>query len=824
MEFTHLHVHSDYSIDGLSSVRELVLCAKGLGMEGLALTDHGTLAGVPSFVDCCLREGIKPVIGCEFWITDADCKNHSHLILLAKNRTGYRNLVKLCTLGNCDNPVRGDARPHITKEMLVEHKDGLICTSACIGGAIPQAILAGDMENAEYEARFYKWLFGEDFYLEVSLHRNAGPMKLSPVDDRQAYRSQNRKLVRLQKKSNEGILELGRKLGIKVVATNDVHFAKRADGVAHDVKLAALHGRKVSDRDRLRYSHLEYLKSGEEMLRLFPGHPEVLSNTAEVLSKVVSYDIFSGSHVPGFSQDDQALLRRHALDGAASRYGRVEPSVLERLELELGEYGRLGGGSRLLVLEDLVAWARGNGIAVGPGRGASPSSLVLYCLGITDADPLEAGFLFERFISPGSPVMPDIDLDIEYGQYGRVLDYLKQRYGRWNVSGIATHAAWSKRTAWMVAAKALGLRDRSVRRIASALSDWAPSLASDLEYTPEIIREYRSGDPLVREALDVAARLCGKHRGESGVHSCRILISSDPLPDLVPMETVNGQTVSQYEGNEVSHCGALCQNLIGLQALDLIKEAVIEAEKAEEGPVNPNAAPLDDPDTLRLFSSGDTAGVFLFEPAGLREHLRKFTRLRFQDLVSMDALYRPGPMEWITEYIGRANGSIKADIAPCLRDSLRWTHGMFIFQEQMMMAASEVAGFSPAEADGLRRATCRRDGRAMDAFREKFFEGGAARGHDPAFLHELWHIFRERGMHLFSYTHARCYALLSWRIAWLKAHHPEAFFTALLNTHLRMGWDTDEYVADCKAHGLHVTLPGSNASGLFSVSKQNGSR
>ena len=440
MSFVHLHVHTEYSIDGMSNIKSLFKKAAEQEMPGLAITDHGTIAGVPEFLKISEQfPTVKPIVGCECWLGDPSRTKTYHLILLAKNLTGYKNLVKLCNYANSEGMYPKDSRPHIGAAILAECHEGLICTSACIGGEIPQKILAGDMAGAKEAAAWYKSIFGEDFYLEVGLHKNFGPVKLSEADNRQAYLEKNHELVRLQKASNAGIFEIANELGIKVVATNDVHYVSRKDGIAHDTMIAIQWRKSIGNPKRRRYSHLEYLKTEEEMRRLFPEHPEVIENTMEVLDKVERYSIWGDLEVPQVCGNPESALREAVFEGAASRFGDLSEEIKERLEYELDLFCKKGCANYILMIKDLVDWVRSNDWVVGPGRNVSAASLVNYCLGITGVDPIKHELLFERFYNREKDSIPSIDLDVEPAARERVLGYLKEKYGQDCVSEITSY-------------------------------------------------------------------------------------------------------------------------------------------------------------------------------------------------------------------------------------------------------------------------------------------------------------------------------------------------------------------------------------------------
>ena len=600
MSFVHLHVHTEYSTDGLSNIRCLFEKAAKLGMPGLAITDHGTIAGVPEFFS--LAEDfptVKPIAGCEFWL------GTYHLILLAKNMTGYRNLVKLSSISHCEGMAKG--KPRISHEQLAQHHEGLICTSACIGGEIAQKILADDSDGAVAAAWWYKNLFGKDFYLEVALHRNFNAPKLSIKDNRIVYRKQNQKLLSMQKKVYECVLEIGRELGIKVVATNDVHFVDREDGIAHDALLCLRYKSKIDDENRLRFSHLEYLKSEKEMLRLFPEHPEVLSNTMEILDKVERYSIWKEPALPASGQEASAKLITTAWNGASARFGKVEDAVSERLSGELSVICKAGFAGYFLMMKDLVDWVRTNGWVVGPGRGNSPGSLVCYCLRITDVDPLKHGLLFERFWGNGDLSKIKIDLDLEPEAKEHIEEYLKETYGRDSVGGIAVYGRYSETSAFRAAEKLMGKGD---------------------------------------EAFDVAARLVGVVNEYETIHACGWLISSNlksAVPTQIQAGTWKGEHTlnSLYESQWAQKAGVLQINVLQLKELKTIKDTFVDTSEI----------PLDDQPTLELFARGDTEGIFQFSSEGMREWLQVMKPKSFEDLVALETMYRPGLLERIPDYI-----------------------------------------------------------------------------------------------------------------------------------------------------------------------------
>ena len=829
MSFAHLHVHTEYSIDGMTKIREMFSFMQQAGMPGLAITDHGTLSGVPEFLSVAERyPEVKPVVGCEFWITDyydhalKDDKHRKtfHLILLARNLTGYHNLVKLCSIAHCEGLYYG--KPRISHNLLEEYHDGLICLSACIGGEVPQKVLAGDMDAAKTAALWYKQIFGDDYYLEVSLHRNDGHVKLSLSDNKAAYLKQNRELVRMQKKANAGIFEIGRQLDIKVVATNDVHYMFRRDSIAHDVMLCIQHGKKVYDTDRLRYSHLEYMKSEEEMRRLFPEHPEAIDNTMDILNKVERYSIWKETKLPHVSDNPENELKEKVLAGAASRLGELSPEYQARLNLELEAIRQKGFAPYFLMIKSLADWVRSNGWVVGPGRGSAAGCLVNYCLGITDIDPIRHNLLFERFLISDRLFLLNIDLDMEYAAYAKISEYLKSRYGKDSISGIITFGKIFPKKALNDVGRVLGIPKYQIKKLQSRISERYNSLGWDIKYNANIQYEYYHRTPALREAYDIAQRLCGVIDNE-GIHACGWLITPGLLSDTVPVQIQEGlwgedyTLNSMYEASWAEESGVLRINCLGLQQLTIIKH-VLKAIREKYGTdVDINSIPLDDAATMALYAAGDTVGAFQFESKGMREWLRKLHPDRFSDLVAMEALYRPGPLDLIPSFVARKNGEDPIEYPiPELEEILGETYGVIVYQEQTMRICERIAGFSPEQANRLRKAVGKRKIPELEELHEEFVAGGMMRGYDKEALEEVWKSLDN--YYAFLKAHALCYTWISYQTAWLKAHYPKEFFTELLNANIQDEFYLEFYISDCEAHGFAVTPPDISDSGCFEVS------
>lgn len=821
MSFAHLHVHTTYSLmDGLSSVRELFDRAEELGQPGIAITDHGYMYGVPEF----LREAerhpdVKPVVGCEIYITDhydhrimdPDHKRYHHLILLAKNMTGYRNLVKICS----EAAVSGKYyRPRVSHEFIERHHEGLIAMSACIGGEIPACILDDDMESAEKAVQWYRSVFGDDFFLEVSQHESRKPGFKTDV-------------LEMQRKANRAIFALGEKFGISVVATNDVHFVYAEDASAQDTHLCNATGKVLSDTDRLCYSGEEYLKSEAEMLSIFPDHPEAVANSVKLLDKIEKFSIFTKPRsaaypIPEMYRDaDEALrgkvfwyLKDLSMDG--------NDEYVERVEKELEMIRERGCADIFLVVSDLCdnVWKAGG--IVGPGRGATASLLVNYLLGITDMNPMEFGLVPEKFFSHNPDMFPNFAIDFD--ETGRLLaeEYLKDKYSG-HVAGIITLGSRSAKTAVRDSFRAHELPSDEADEVCRIIDGVRSSgiryygMHSDFlsrqavtEGSP-VADWYAGAGDRERLAFDTAARMEGSVR-YTGVHACGWVLSSAPIDEAVPLtlavddETGVSHVVSQYDGHYVEDCGLVKIDLLSLSALSVMMEA---------DPVSMN-----DRETLELFADGDTVGVFQFAAKGMRDWLRRIRPESFEDLVALNAMYRPGPMERLGDYAEIKNGSKRnafPDVALSgMQDIVEETYGMIIYQEQLMDIVSRVASFSHRDRRllskfaGSQTAETTLDGarvNVLDYLMDRFIREGVANGYGRDELERFWNGFvrsREASF-LFGKAHSVCYTYIAYRCAYLKAHDPARFYSTVCPT---LKWEEEKQALyeDAGRHGL-VFMP-----------------
>ena len=819
MSFAHLHVHTNYSLlDGLSAISELFSRAEALGQPGLAITDHGFLYGIPEFIkEAEKHPSVKPIIGCEIYLTDhydhhimdQEHRRYFHLILLAKNDTGYKNLLKICSEAAVSGQYRG--KPRVSHEYLNEHAEGLIALSACIGGEIPQRILDDDLQGAEDGLRWYRKVFGEDFYLEVSKHKSNKP-------------DYGTELLEMQQAANEGIFALAEKFGIKVVATNDVHFVFAEDASAQDTHLCSSTGKLLKDKERLCYTGQEYLKSEEEMMAIFPNHPEAISNTIEVLDKIERFSIWSKPQLPGFKipekykDADDALrgkvywyLEDHGWNGNAEYEARIQKELSMIRERHCAEY--------FLIISDLCekVWERGG--VVGPGRGATASLFVNYLIGITEINPFEFGLLPERFFSYNPNMLPAIDLDFDEKGLQLAQEYMTEKYGNDHVAGIITFAKRGSKTAIKDSFRAHGLSNDAAGKLCTKIDNLLKEEFYVGSHRSHFLKFYSHypASPLKKWlekaseeqlcAYEDACRMENSVRSP-GVHACGWLISKEPLTDYVPLtlhtdkETGTSRVISQYGGYYVEDCGPLKLNLLSLYALKVSTLA--------------EPASLNDTETMELFSRGDTVGVFQFESEGMKEWLRKLKPESFEHLVALNTMYRPGAMECLQTFSDLKNGtvsSIKKDNPfENLQKVTDETFGMFLYQEQLMEIVSRVASFTLEEQRRLRKfagpykihqVINGKDENVLDYLGKKFVAGGMTRGYGKKELSGFWRDFvrTSKAAYLFNKSHSVCYTLVGYGCAYLKAHEPAQFYNTLYPL---LKWEEDRKALhdDALQHGL----------------------
>jgi len=819
MAFAHLHTHSEYSLlDGANRIPDLVARVKELGMDSLAITDHGNLHAAWSFYEEAKAQGIRPIIGCEAYLAfgsrhlrerppDAPAA-YSHLVLLARNRAGYQNLIKLSSIGYVEGYYR---RPRIDREVLEAHHEGLVCLAACLSGEIALWLRQQNYDHARDTAAWFARLFGPDgFWLEVQDH--------GIPDER---------LVR------DGMYRLGEDLGLPVLATNDAHYLRREDHEAHDCLLAIGTGKDLDDPTRFRFVGQEsYVKSEAEMRALFPTRPDVIDQTQRVAERC-EFDFEKRYYLPQFPRpaeyaSDNDLLVELATQGAIGRYGSPLPApVQERLDYELDVITKTGYAGYLLIVQDFIAAARARGIPVGPGRGSAAGSLVAYGLGITDVDPLRFDLLFERFLNPERVSMPDIDVDFCFERRGEVIEYVRERYGRSSVGQIITFGTLKARAALRDIARVLRVSPADADRMAKLIPSgpgFTLSVADAAKRVPEL-RELVASDPTVARVVDLAQRIEGLSRHAS-VHAAGIVIAPGPLDEYVPVCTApqrgNGAAqgeeaiITQYDMIGLEKVGMLKMDFLGLRTLTVIHDAIATIAQRHGTRVELGRLDLDDPAVYAMLRAGRTAGIFQFESPLATDMLRQMRCDRFDDLVATSALMRPGPLDsgMHSVFIRRKRGEEPVRYPhPALREVLEPTYGVIVYQEQVMRIANVLAGFSLAEADALRKAVGKKDAEQLKKELGRFVERAVARGHDRRVIDDLSAQIETFGRYGFPKAHSVAYSLLSFQTGWLKAHYPAEFLAALLSSEIG---DTDkvvEYINEARELGLEVLPPSVNESG-----------
>ncbi len=807
-EFVHLHNHTEYSLlDGGCCIPDLVHAAEKMGMPALAITDHGNMYGVIEFYKAARSAGVKPIIGMEAYIAPGSrmdkrtygVKDASfHLVLLVKDEEGYRNLIKLATTAHLDGFYY---KPRIDREVLQQHRRGLIALSSCLKGEIPYLILKNEFEQAKNVAGFYRELFGDDFYLELHNH---GIAEQQPV--------------------NAALVKMSKQMSIPLVATNDCHYIAREDAEAHDVLLCIQTGNTISDSKRLKFATDQfYFKSPQEMARLFAETPEALSKTVEIAEKCNLHLDFDQLHYPTFHADFQGSLRdylaRLCEEGLPRRYGEVSQAIRQRLDYEIEVIDAKGLTSYILIVWDFVHYARERGIPVGPGRGSAVGSLVCYVLGISDIDPLKYGLPFERFINPERPSFPDIDIDLCYNRRNEVIDYVVRKYGKSNVAQIITFGTLGAKMAVRDVGRALGYPYGQVDRVAR-LIPFGPNvtLEDSLRTQPEL-KKLHDRDEMVKKIFRIAFQLEGLARNAS-THAAGVVISSEELTNFVPLcRGSNNEVITQYSMKPITDIGLLKMDFLGLKTLTVIDEAAKMVSERRGIALDMNKMPLDDKRTFRLLNRGETAGVFQLESPGMTDLARKIKIDRFEDIVAMIALFRPGPMEMIPEFISRKRKRQRIEYDhPLLEPILKETYGVFVYQEQVMRCANVLAGFSLAQSDILRRSMGKKNPQEMATQREVFIEGARKNNISREVAGKIFDAMQKFSLYGFNKCHSAAYAFIVYQTAYLKANYPNEYMAALLSNEIGNTDRISRYVRECESLGIKILPPDINESeGRFTV-------
>ena len=886
-DFIHLHVHTQYSIlDGQSKIPRLVDKAIKDGMKGMAITDHGVMFGIKELTDYCAKvnkgrkkeglEPFKPIIGCEMYVAhrrkedrekDKGDMSGYHLIVLAKNYNGYKNLIKLVSNSWVDGYYM---RPRTDRAELEKYHEDLIVCSACIAGEVPRKILNGDIEGAREACEWYHRVFGDDYYLELQRHEVTDPSILA-----------NREAFPLQQKANKVLMEFAKEYGIKLVCTNDCHFEDKETAEAHDHLLCLATGKDLDDPNRMRYSKQEWFKTREEMNEVFSDVPEALANTLEVYNKVEIYSIDHGPIMPFFpipesfgteeqlrervSEEDlyrefttdengqnqlspeegqkvidrlggydkiyrikfeAEYLRHLAYEGAKKLYGDPLPAnVDEHVNFELHVMKTMGFPGYFLIVSDFIRAAREElGVMVGPGRGSAAGSVVAYCLGITKIDPLKYDLLFERFLNPDRVNLPDIDTDFDDDGRGKVLRWVMDKYGHENCAHIITYASMATKNSIKDVARVEKLPLDKSNALCKAIPDRLPdgakmNLTNAIKYTPELRDAEFSTDPRESNTIKYAKMLEGTVRG-TGIHACGFIICRDPISNWVPVSTADDPdfpglktAVTQYDGHVIESTGLIKMDFLGLKTLSELKEACKVVKQTRGIDVDLDTLPIDDQQTYELYQRGQTIGTFQFESPGMQKYLRELKPTVFEDLIAMNALYRPGPMDYIPDFIARKNGkqAITYDI-PCMEKYLKDTYGITVYQEQVMLLSRQLANFTRGESDALRKAMGKKKKDIVDAMKPKFIKQGQENGHDPKVLEKIWGDWEKFASYAFNKSHATCYSWVAYQTAYMKAHYPAEYMAALMTRRFAQITEITKLMEECQSMNIKTLGPDVNES------------
>ncbi len=816
-DFVHLHNHTHYSLqDGACTVESLVAAAKKHNMKAVALTDHGVMYGAVEFYKKASKEGIKPIIGMEAYVardgsrfergksedgTGKKKKPYHHLILLAKNNQGYKNLSKLSTLGHTEGFYY---RPRVDIELLKKYSDGLICTTACVGGIVSVHLVQGNYEKAKETAIIYKEIFGDDFYLEIQDHGMAADIAVL-----------------------EGMPKLSKELGIKLVATNDCHYIEQEHSIAHNI-LLLLSDKNGEDYNKLRYGTDQiYFKSAEEMKKLFKNYKDAIDNTIEIEEKVNLKLDFEGHHYPVFPipEDSSAktlddYFELLAREGVKKRFSKTTPEIEERLNYEIETVKKMGFSGYFLIVQDFINASKNMNISVGPGRGSAAGSLAAYTLGITNINPLEYDLLFERFLNPERKSMPDIDVDFADDRRGDVIEYVRKKYGSECVSQIITFNRLSSKAVLRDVARVLKISIPTV----NSITKFIPSkfgkvftIEQALDEVPELKWVKESKDPTIINLIKYAKVLEGMNRNSSK-HAAGVVIAPGDVSDYVPLSSPQGQTdiVTQYTMKDIEGAGLLKMDFLGLRTLTIIQDALKIIKKNYGVEIDIDAVPLDDEETFQLFSKGQTTGVFQFESAPMREYLKRLKPSSLKDLAAMNALYRPGPMDFIDDFIDRKFGRKELTyLHPLLETILKETYGIIVYQEQVIQIANKVGGMSLAEADNLRRAMGKKDLKAMKEQKIKFVEGSEKKGISNKIATEIFDAIDKFANYGFNKSHAVAYSFVAFQTAYLKAHYPEAFLAANLTNEFGNKDKVTTFLEDCRKLKIEVLPPDVNKPSVY---------
>ncbi|MEM9525015.1 MAG: DNA polymerase III subunit alpha [Bacteroidota bacterium] len=855
-EFCHLHCHTQYSLlDGAAEIGTMMDKAVADGMKGVALTDHGNMFGAFKFVNEARKRNIKPMIGCEFYLVEDRHKKafsraagerdkRYHQLMLAKNKTGYINLSKLCSIGYIEGLY--SKYPRIDKSLIAAHSEGLIVTSCCIGAEIPQLLIAGKDEEAEKALKWWLDIFGDDYYIEIQRHRGIDDIDLGKDrEGRTIYSGKS------QEDINVKLLALAQKHKVKVICTNDSHYVEEEDFEPHDILLCVNTGSLKEDPKRFQFPSSDfYFKTQMEMVNLFHDHPDSVANTMEVYDKIETLELASDVLLPNFpmppefkTQDE--YLRHLTYEGAKRRYGEINETTRERLDFELDVIKASGYPGYFLIVQDFTTAAREMGVSVGPGRGSAAGSAVAYCVGITNVDPIKYDLLFERFLNPERVSMPDIDIDFDDVGRQKVIDYVIDKYGQEQVAQIITYgtmaAKSSLRDVGRVMDVPLGEVDRVAKSFPQQLGASLNHVLADGDIHPKLkgklngedvdkayaFRDMAAQQDQIGAMIRLAKKLEGSIRN-TGIHACGVVITPSNITEHVPVtaDKDTGMYVSQFDNSVAEDAGLLKMDFLGLKTLTIIKDALRMIKENHGVEIDVDELPLDDKKTYELFQRGETNGIFQYESGGMQKHMKNLKPTTFDDLIAMNALYRPGPLEYIPEFIERKHG--RSPIVYTLdaeEQYLKETFGIYVYQEQIMLLSQSIANFTKGEADVLRKAMGKKKKDVLDKMYPKFVEGGKANGHPEEKLGKIWKDWEAFASYAFNKSHSTCYALVAYHTAYLKAHYPAEYMASVLTHNKSDQGKMSFFLRECKRMEVPVLQPDINESQAdFAVNKQGAIR
>lgn len=841
-DFIHLHNHTQFSLlDGASDISLLLDKALNDGQKAVAITDHGNMFGAFKFVKEAKKRGIKPIIGCEFYVVEdrhikkferskGEKDKRYHQLLIAKNQTGYQNITQLASLGYIDGQY--GKYPRIDKELIEKYHEGIIATSCCVAGEIPQAILEGNLEEAEKRLRWWIDLLGEDFYIEIQRHEGMEDIDHASMS---------------QEELNQILISLAKKYKVKTIATNDSHYINQEDWAAHDVLLSINTGAKLNDTDRFRFPSKDYyFMKKDEMINLFHDQQQVLDNTIDIHDKVETLDLARDIVLPrfpipkGFANQFE-YLRFLTFEGAKKRYGDLSSIVIERIDFELETIKLKGYPGYFLIVQDFINAGRKEGVIVGPGRGSAAGSVVAYCLGITAIDPLKYNLLFERFLNPERISMPDIDIDFDDDGRSKVIDYVKKKYGENHVAQIVTYGTMKARMAIRDVGRVmdipLNIVDGVAKTFPSHLSATLNAILEENDINSKLkeelstedlenaykIRKMAAGEDDIAALLKTAYKLEGSVRN-TGVHACGVVITPDEVSKYVPIATAKGidTVVTQFDNSVVESAGLLKMDFLGLKTLSIIKDAVDLIKNTKKKKIDIDNVDLEDAKTYQLFQKGETVGIFQYESQGMQKHLVDLAPNVFEDLIAMNALYRPGPMKYIPDFIARKHGKqpISYDL-PEMKDVLAETYGITIYQEQVMLLSQKLGKLSKGQADTLRKGMGKKDKNLIDEIEPAFFSGCIANGYPEQVVRKIWIDWQAFASYAFNKSHSTCYAYIAFQTAYLKANYPAEFMAAVLNHNKKDISKLNFFLRESKRMDIEVLGPDINESGIdFSVNKK----